>query len=354
MLQKLLNMGVIRWGLVVLFVGAIVMYMITYTVRFTETAVVTTFGSAGERSIKTEPGLYWKLPYPIQTVTKYDKRVRLIQARSETQQTADNLQIVVEGFMIYRVSDPLQFYRSFSNAGDRAIDHVRKAENDVLRDLLRSALGETSRYSVENLFSADRGASRLPELEGQIEEILRTGGEGGQALASYGIAVDSVGVDRIVLPQETNRAVIERMGAVRDRLAIEYESEGDAAAQSIRAEAEAIAEKIRTFTDRRAAEIVGQGELEAAPYLAKQNSNPQLAVYLAQLDTMRNAMAKKFTLILSEEDFGLDVFGLGRQPALTFDRGLGDVPGGAVASQPDAGRRAQPAGGAGALDGDDQ
>ena len=113
-------------------VAALVLFSTTYTVRFTEVAVLTTFGKAGEGSIKTEPGLKFKWFYPIQQVTKYDNRIRLVQGQSETQQTADDFQIVMEAFLTYRVTDPLAFFRNFSSAGDRAVDHFARAEHVVL------------------------------------------------------------------------------------------------------------------------------------------------------------------------------------------------------------------------------
>ncbi len=292
----------------VLFILIIVLFSSSYTVRFTETAVKTTFGSASEDSIVAEPGLHWKAPYPIQSVTKYDKRIRIVQTRSETVQTADDFQIIVEAYLSYRVSDPLKFFRSFSNAGDRAQDHFAKAENDVLRDLLRSALGETSRYRMEDLFTSQSGASVIPQLEQEVFTLLVQGGGGEQPLAEYGIEISQIGIDRIVLPEETTSAVINRMGANRDRLAEGYESEGRSKARLINAEASSQAERIRAFAQRRADEILAKGEQEAAPYLAQQNINPDLAVFIQNIKLMREAMAKKFTLIFSTSDYGMQLF----------------------------------------------
>lgn len=291
-----------------LFLGLIVLYSAFYTVRFTETAVKTTFGSANENSIITEPGLHWKVPYPIQSVTKYDKRIRIVQTRSETVQTADDFQIIVESYLSYRVEDPLKFFRSFSNAGDRAIDHFKKAEDDVLRDLLRSALGETSKYKMSELFTSQSGASVIPQIEEQVFELLVQGVNGGKPLEDYGILITTVGIDRIVLPEETTSAVINRMGANRDRLAERYESEGRSQARAIRAEAASNADRIRAFAQRRADEIMAKGETEAAPYLAQQNVNPELAVFIQNIKLMREAMAKKFTLIFSTSDYGMQLF----------------------------------------------
>jgi membrane protease subunit HflC len=290
------------------FVLALVAFACTYTVRFTETAVRTTFGAADEGSVKESPGLYFKAPYPFQSVTKYDKRVQLVQTRSETQLTSDDFQVVVEGYATYRVSDPLLFFRSFSSAGDRAVDHFRKAENDVLRDRLRSALGETSKYSMDDLFTPNRGESKLPELEQRVLSQLQQGGVGGVPLEQYGIEVVSVGIDRVVLPQDTTDKVMQRMGAARDRLAQRLESEGQAIATAIEAEARAKADKIRAFAQRRAADIRARGELEAVPFLAQQRENEDLAVFLRSVDFMRDSAAKRFTLVLSSSDFGLGVF----------------------------------------------
>ncbi|MFG0312726.1 MAG: SPFH domain-containing protein [Phycisphaerales bacterium] len=292
----------------VLFLLILIAFSATYTVRFTEIGVKTTFGSANDDSIVDEPGLHFKMPYPFQSVTKYDKRTRIVQTRSETVQTADDFQIIVESYLFYRVSDPLKFFRSFSNAGDRAQEHYAKAENDVLRDLLRSALGETSTYRMEDLFTSERGASVIPELETSVYDLLVQGGSGGQSLSEYGIEITSVGIDRIVLPEETTSAVINRMGANRDRLAERYESEGRSKARLINAEATSQAERIRAFAQRRADEILAKGEQEAAPYLAQQNVNPDLAVFIQNIKLMREAMAKKFTLIFSTSDYGMQLF----------------------------------------------
>ncbi len=306
MFNKLKRLTIPVFG--VLFVGVIVLFSASFTVRFTETAVKTRFGSANEDSIITEPGFKWKLPYPFESVTKYDKRIRIVQTRSETVQTADDFQIIVEAYLTYRIENPLLFFRSFSNSGDRAIDHFTKAEEDVLRDLLRSALGRTSEYRMSELFTSQSGASVIPQIEQQVYDLLVHGANGSKPLVDYGILITSVGIDRIVLPEETTSAVINRMGANRDRLAERYESEGRSQARAIRAEASSNADRIRAFAQRRADEIMAKGEIEAAPYLAQQNINPELAVFIQNIKLMRESMAKKFTLIFSTSDYGMQLF----------------------------------------------
>ncbi|GJM17856.1 MAG: protein HflC [Phycisphaeraceae bacterium] len=320
-MSKLLN-----WFLIIavaaVFVLAIVMYACSYTVRFTETAVRTTFGKASETSVITEPGFHWKAPYPVQSVTKYDRRVRLVNTRSETQQTADDFQIVVQAYMTYRVSDPLLFFQRFSNAGDRSQDHYRMAEDNVLRARLRAQLGETSRYRMDELFTPERGTSKLSELEDGILTLLRDGSDGGLSLSEYGVEVVTVGIDRIVLPEETTQRVVDRMGANRDRLADGYESEGVAQALSITSKAQADADKIRQFALHRAALIESRGYQEAAPYMAEMAADEDLAVYLENIRLMRESMSKRFTLVLSTSNFGLGLF----SPEIAQELSAGTIP----------------------------
>ncbi len=317
---------IIRTAVILLLVLALGSFMFTYTVRFTETAVVTTFGSAGEGSVQSEPGLKFKFFYPVQSVTKYDNRVRHLKGRSATQQTADDSQIIVDAFAAWRVSDPLKFFQRFSNRGPRAEDHFRAAE-EILRDTLLSAMGEVSKYRMDDLFTPEVDGSRLPELETRILRLLNegrraeaapadaTGAASGQAsgpasgegMAAYGIEVVMAGINRIVLPQETTTKVIERMGANRDRLAQELESQGQARATAIRAQAEADARKIREFAQARAAEIRALGEYGAAESLAAMNQNAELAVFLRQMELMSEIESAKLTLVMGSEDFGLGV-----------------------------------------------
>lgn len=299
----------LRPVLALLFVAAIVAFAFSYTVRFTERAVVTTFGRAGDGAIVTEPGLKFKWPYPIQSVTKYDTRVRVLQTRSQTQQTAEDSQVIVEAFAAWRVSDPLVFFQRFSNAGTRAEDHFAQAE-DILKNILRSALGETSKYRLDELFNTDPSKSKFAELEQRVFDEVRggSGSDTDKGLADYGIEVAMVGINRVVLPEKTTEKVISRMGAVRNNLAGSLESQGDARATAIRAKADADSRKIRAFADRRAAEIRAKGESEAAEFLKQQDSEPELAIFLQQIELMRDAMAKRFTLVLSASDFGLGLF----------------------------------------------
>lgn len=310
-------------GIAAVLVIALLSFTVTYTVRFTDAAVVTTFGKAGPEDIRTNPGLYFKWPYPFQAVTTYDTRVRIVQLRLETLQTNDSRQLIVEAFCTWRVSDPLVFFQRFSNAGERAEDHYRKAE-ETLKNNLRSALSELSRYRMADLFPKGDTPSKLPELEKSILDTLRAGSqEGGHSLKDDGIEAISVGINRIKFPEETTKAVFQRMESDRKRLVDQLESQGQSEAQTIRTSAESLAKTIRAFATTAAVEIRSKGDVEAAPWLNKMSEYPELAVFLRKLDFMRTVMAKRATLVLPTTTPGLDLL----SPDALNGLKAGEIPG---------------------------
>ena len=292
-------------SLTVIFLLALLSFTVTFSVRFTEAAVVTTFGKAGKIPIE-KPGLRFKWPYPIQTVTKYDTRMRLLQSRAEAQQTKDDRQIIVEAFLMWRVSDPIKFFQRFSNAGARSEDHYEAAER-TLKALLAGAMAETGKYALSDLFTPVQGGSKLAGLESQILETLEKPDEAGKSISDYGIEATTVGIHRVRLAEQTTTAVNDRIAANRDRLAKEIESAGDAEAEAIKSKAEADRQRILAFAERRAQLIRAEGDIAAAEFVGQMNTHPDLAVFLKNLDFMSKAFSPRTTVILSTEVPGLNL-----------------------------------------------
>ena len=288
----------------------VALFMLTFTVRFTEVGVVTTFGKADANSIVETPGLKMRWPYPIQNVTLYDTRSRFVKLNSEQQQTADSRQIVVESFLLWKVSDPLKFYQRFSGDSSEAREHYASADQ-LLRSLLRASMSEVGRYRLDELFSPEVGSSRLPDLEDSILSRLSTSGganSGGTNLSDYGVEVSLVGLTKVEFPEETNQDVFARMRSTRERIASEAVSEGQAQALKIQKDAETSAALIMAFAEQRAAQIRSQGDAESAQYLAQLAEDPRLAVFIEQVKFMKSLIAKRTTLVLPTSMPGMDIF----------------------------------------------
>lgn len=305
--------GVIALGFLV--------YMMSYTVRFTEAAVVTTLGRVTDASVVREPGMRFKWPVPIQSVTLYDTRARFLGSKSETQQTADDRQIIVETFVTWRVSDPLVFNRRFNRSGSGAADHFKSAEK-VLSDMLRSAMSEVSRYKLSDLFTPRLGDSKLPTLERDIMARLKravpvpakevegdaqaTGTT--DTIESYGVEVMMVGINKVVLPETTTSQVFARMTATMEARAARAESEGQAAELQIRSAAESDAKRIEAFARVKAESIKNKGEIDASKWLEAMKIDPEFAAFLEKTKLLRDGFGRKVMLVLPTSMFGPDIF----------------------------------------------
>lgn len=188
---------------------ALVASSVTFQVRFNENAVRTVFGQATENSVIKEPGLRLKWPSPIGKVTKYDTRARIKPVKLETQQTRDSRPIVVEAYIVWRVDDPLAFFRAFSDEGERAEDHYKKAE-DILETYVRSVLSMISQYDMDDLFSSSPGDSKLAELEDRMLTAMQNGtGQETSQIAGLGIKAEVVGISRIQMVSSASAAVFQ-------------------------------------------------------------------------------------------------------------------------------------------------
>ena len=281
----------------ILIVVALAAFSFTYTVRYNEKAVVTSFGSANDADLKTEAGLKLKWPYPFQSVTSYDTRMQIVDAVGTQQQTADDKQVVVEAYAIWRVHDPLDFYTKFSNSGSDPRDHYAQAERTV-RSSLNSAISATSRFRMDELFSPNAGSSRLADLEAAILKVVQRDA-GDPDTGGFGIEIVDVGINRIRLSEQNSKDVIERMKADRLRLAQETISAGEANAQSIRSRAEKDAQRILSFANLQAKQLKAAGDLEAGEYISAMQESPELATLLAELQFLRDAYSKQITLVVS-------------------------------------------------------
>lgn len=315
--MKFIIMGVVVLG--------VVAYLTTYSVRFTEVAVVTTFGSADEGSIRREPGLGFRLPYPVQSVIKYDTRVRMLETLPETKVTKDERQLIVQAYVQWRVVDPLKFYRAYGNgpAGPESAFHFDKA-SEFLRGSLRSALVQVSRYRMDELLNAG-GASRLATIEADILSSLKgVGDDGGKGLVDKGIEPLMVGIIALKLPDAVSKTVFEQQKSDREQIAARTLNEGRTQADTIRQTADADAQKLMAFAEQLAKIIRSEGDREAAKYYAAQKddkSGAELAVFLKSLEFMSEVVSKQTTLVVPLSTPGFAQFRLD-----TVSRGAGQVP----------------------------
>jgi membrane protease subunit HflC len=120
---------------IILVVVVLGLYLVSFQVRETESALVMTFGKP-TREI-TEPGWYFKWPTPIQRYIKFDSRMRVLVAEIGETTTKGVVPIIVNTYVVWKIADPLQFYNtnkhgSIADAQKKLLNQISDTQNKIV------------------------------------------------------------------------------------------------------------------------------------------------------------------------------------------------------------------------------
>ena len=104
------NLLTVTIGAALILIFAALLFI--FQVRQSEVAVVTTFGKPTEHPY-AEPGAYFKWPWPIQKVYKFDQRVQNFEDKFNETYTHDNNNLIVTVYTGWKISDASVFYPKF-------------------------------------------------------------------------------------------------------------------------------------------------------------------------------------------------------------------------------------------------
>ena len=245
--------------------------------------VVYAFGQI--QSVITEPGLNIKLPPPFQNVKYIDKRLlTLDNADTEPMLTAEKQRVVIDWYVRWRITDPLQYIR---NVGiDENMGAVQLAR--VVRNAFQE---EINKRTVKELLSTKR--------EALMEDVKREVLEAVQGSKPWGIDVVDVRMTRADYVDAITESVYRRMEAERKRVANELRSTGAAEGEKIRADADRQREVALANAYRDAQKIKGEGDAEAARIYAEAfGRDPQFAQFYRSLEAYKSTFAKKSDLMV--------------------------------------------------------
>ena len=268
-------------GLVVLGLLAFLLFTSVFIVNQTEQALVLEFGEP-QRPIQ-EPGL-WIKSRPWQNVVYFDKRILDYEPPSEEVIASDQKRLVVDAFSRFRITDPLQFYRSVGNE-----QGARSRLGSIISGSLRRVLGNVTLASV---------------LSDERERIMRQiRDEVDQQAKGFGIEVLDVRIRRADLPEENSQAIYARMQSEREREAREFRAQGAEFAQRIRASAERDRTVLIAEAQREAQGLRGQGEGESVRIYADAfGRDPQFFGFYRSMQAYREALSGHDTTLLLSPD----------------------------------------------------
>ena len=278
------NQLVFLIGIVV--VGVLVIKAISFQVRYDQVAVRATFEKATEKDLINEPGLQWKAPWPIQTIYTYPRKLQLLDSDAAEALTQDGKAIIVKLYVTWKIDNALAFYKTNRD--------IRKAENDILRPWLLKLTNLVPQYEFRQFVNTDASQLKLADFEKACTDTLRRELEG----HDFGIYVEHVGVRQVLLSSSITSTVFDAMRKHRERLAEQARSEGKAEAASILDRAKSTSDIITAFAERRAQAIRDEGDREAEQYFSQFRQDEPFAIYLHQIETLKDILSHNTTFIL--------------------------------------------------------
>ena len=236
-------------------------------------------------SIKTEPGLYWKLPL-IDNVRNFDIRIQTVDADDpERFLTSEKKNVLVDSFVKWRIADVKQYYISVGGDPQRARIRLLQTVNDSLR-------AEFGKRTIHDVISGERD---------QIMELMRDKVD--DDARKIGVEVLDVRLKRVDLTAEVADSVYRRMEAERKRVANELRSQGFAEAEKIRADADREREVTIARAYRDAQRVKGEGDARSASIYARAfERDAEFYAFYRSLEAYKESFRNKSDLLILEPD----------------------------------------------------
>ena len=270
------NMGNVLIGAVA---ALIVLSMSIFVVDQRQNAIVFQLGEAV--GIKTEPGLYFKVPL-MQNVRYFDSRILTLDTVDpERFITAEKKNVLVDSFIKWRIVDVKQYYVSVGGDEVRARTRLLQTVNSSMRE-------EFGKRTINEVVSGERD---------KIMEVLRTKADADAR--KIGVEVLDVRLKRVDFPLEISESVYRRMDAERKRVANELRASGAAESEKIKADADRQREVIMAEAYRTAQQAKGEGDARAsALYATAFGRNPEFYSFYRSLEAYKQSFKNKSDMMV--------------------------------------------------------
>lgn len=302
-IRKIMGIVVVSAAVVILaFVSGII-----YVVDETRQVVITQFGRPVGKPI-TSAGLHFKKPV-IQQTHYFEKRLLEWDGDPNQIPTKDKKYIWVDAIARWKVVDALKFLQAVGNESGmqaRLDDIINSATRDIITGhLLVEAVRNSNRILEsknmgEDIIVTDEALEHIKVGRKLLEKAIL---EKAKVLApQYGIEIKDVRIRRLNYIEEVRNKVYDRMTAERKRAAEKYRSEGMGKTAEIEGQTSKELKEIQSAAYRQAQIVMGKADAEAITiYGEAYNRDPEFYSFLKTLDTYKNTIDDKSTVILTTD-----------------------------------------------------
>jgi len=252
----------------------------------------------GKYRALVDPGLTFLVPV-IEDMIKVDMRERVINVEPQKVITKDNVSVVVDAVIYYRISDPVR--ATFE------VQHFAYAATTLAQTNLRNLIGDKS---------LDETLTARDTINANLRSVLD------EATNPWGVKVTRVEVQKIDPPSDITEAMSRQMKAERDKRAAILEAEGvkqaailsaEGVKQSeiLKAEGDATARVTRATAEAKAIELVSS---------AAESWFKDRAEVSKRLDVLRDVLAQQTKYVVPANSDLLNVLGLDDKSVLPVKR----------------------------------
>ena len=277
-----------------------------YTVDESEQAVILTFGDAGDPIV--DPGLKFKLPWPVQTVEILSKETfslkfgyeenngQIVDFPEETKMITGDENIVLADLVVqWKITDPAKYL--YASEDPRELLHNGTSAS------LRSIIGSTK---IDDALTSGKA-----EIEAEVRDLLSTLAD----KYDIGISILSVKLQDVELPNEEVRSAFTRVTDARETMNTkinEAEKYRNKATQEAEGEKDAIISKAQG--DKAARVEIARGDVaKFRAIYAEYKGSPEITRERLLLETLDQVLPGTQIYIMKDEGNTMKYFPI--QPA---------------------------------------
>lgn len=308
--KKRKGLGAIKYILLVLLVVVVGNGLIVC--QENEYKLIRQFGKV--QRVISAAGLSMKIPF-IQSVDTIPKEILMYDLPASDVITSDKKSMIVDSYVLWRVTDPLKFTQTLSgsiynaenrinavvyNATKNTVSNMTQDEVIKSRDGKMTVTASDTEEEVESNDLVLEEKETVIEIKSLTEEIMDSLGD---VASQYGIVILTVEVKKLDLPDDNKQAVYSRMISERENIAAQYTAEGASQAKMIQNTTDKEVSIMLSEANAQAEQIIAEGEAEYMRILSDayaDESRSDFYSFVRSLDAAKESLkgSNEKTLIL--------------------------------------------------------
>lgn len=257
-------------------------------------------------------GLNVKLPWPIGSARRFDRRMQLFDPPGREAFTRDKKNVTVDAYVCWRIAEntsagdllerpAVRFFRSLGSPETAQARLETRVRSTLATRIAQVELTDLMRVTDPEHPPENDAPVSLDSIAQQLlSDVRQRPDEQESVTERLGIEVVDVRIKRINFPLGNQQAVFERMKSERQKIADRYRSAGLAQNTVIRSQADRQSSEILSRAEAEAERIRGEAEAEALGILNEAHArDPEFYRTVRTLDAYRKVLNEKTTLVLS-------------------------------------------------------